>query len=123
MAEVTLGTLYDFNKQAMLQEPTLTVAEKSIAIDQLVEELLNNISAKAYMCLNNERRDFTIFLNTEIPKMKGHIKNDIREFIDNRGDLISIEKQENGAYEIWIRDNDECFCYMFFDYTNAIIEY
>ena len=75
------------------------------------------------MCLNNERRDFTIFLNTEIPKMKGHIKNDIREFIDNRGDLISIEKQENGAYEIWIRDNDECFCYMFFDYTNAIIEY
>jgi hypothetical protein len=123
MAEVTLGTLYDFNKQAMLQEPILTVAEKSIAIDQLVEELLNNISAKAYMCLNNERRDFTIFLNTEIPKMKGHIKNDIREFIDNRGDLISIEKQENGAYEIWIRDNDECFCYMFFDYTNAIIEY
>ena len=60
MAEVTLGTLYDFNKQAMLQEPILTVAEKSIAIDQLVEELLNNISAKAYMCLNNERRDFTI---------------------------------------------------------------
>lgn len=123
MAEVTLGTLYDFNKQAMLQEPILTVAEKSSAIDQLVEELLNNISAKAYMCLNNERRDFTIFLNTEVPKMKGHIKNDIREFIDNRGDLISIEKQENGAYEIWIRDNDECFCYMFFDYTNAIIEY
>jgi len=123
MAEVTLGTLYDFNKQAMLQEPILTVAEKSIAIDQLVEELLNNISAKAYMCLNNERRDFTIFLNTKIPKMKGHVKNDIREFIDNRGDLISIEKQENGAYEIWIRDNDECFCYMFFDYTNAIIEY
>ncbi len=123
MAEVTLGSLYDFNKQAMLQEPILSVADKGKAIDQLVDELLNNISSKAYMCLNNERRDFTIFLNTQIPKMKGHIRNDIREFLDNRGDLISIDKQENGAFEIWLRDNDECFCYMFFDYTNAIIDY
>ena len=123
MAEVTLGTLYDFNKQAMLLEPVLTVAEKAEAIDKLVEELLNNISSKAYMCLNNEKRDFTIFLNTQIPKMKGHIRNDIREFLDNRGDLISIEKQEDGAYEIWLKNNAECFCYMFFDYTDAIIEY
>jgi len=123
MAEVTLGTLYDLNKQAMLLEPVLTVAEKAEAIDKLVEELLNNISSKAYMCLNNERRDFTIFLNTQIPKMKGQIRNDIREFLDNRGDLISIEKQEDGAYEIWLKNNAECFCYMFFDYTNAIIEY
>ena len=123
MAEVTLGTLYDLNKQAMLLEPVLTVAEKAEAIDKLVEELLNNISSKAYMCLNNEKRDFTIFLNTQIPKMKGQIRNDIREFLDNRGDLISIEKQEDGAYEIWLKNNAECFCYMFFDYTNAIIEY
>jgi hypothetical protein len=123
MAEVTLGTLYDLNKQAMLLEPVLTVAEKAEAIDKLVEELLNNISSKAYMCLNNEKRDFTIFLNTQIPKMKGHIRNDIREFLDNRGDLISIEKQEDGAYEIWLKNNAECFCYMFFDYTDAIIEY
>jgi len=123
MAEVTFGNLYDFNKQAMLQEPILSVADKGKAIDQLVDELLNNISSKAYMCLNNERRDFTIFLNTQIPKMKGHIRNDIREFLDNRGDLISIDKQEDGSFEIWLRDNDECFCYMFFDYSNAIIEY
>ena len=61
--------------------------------------------------------------DTEEKKMKGCIKQDIREYLDNRGDLISIDKQDNGAYEIWIKDNAECFCYMFFDYSNAIIDY
>ena len=123
MAEIELGSLYELNKQAMLLEPVLNVSDKNIAIEKLVKELIENVEAKAWMCLNHERRDYTIFLNTEEKKMKGCIKQDIREYLDNRGDLISIDKQDNGAYEIWIKDNAECFCYMFFDYSNAIIDY
>ena len=123
MAEITLGNLYDFNKQAMLLEPVMNLSDKNVAIEKVVNEFIENSDAKAWMCLNHERRDYTIFLNTEEKKMKGRIKQDFREFLDNRGDLISIEKQDNGAYEIWIKDNAECFCYMLFDYSNAIIEY
>jgi hypothetical protein len=123
MAEITLGNLYDFNKKAMLLEPVLNVVDKNAAIEKVVKELMENSDARAWMCLNHERRDYTIFLNTQEPKMKGHIRQDLREYLDNRGDLISIEKQDDGAYEIWIKENAECFCYMLFDYSNAIIDY
>lgn len=123
MAEITLGNLYDFNKQAMLLEPVLNVVDKNVAIEKVVKELMESSDVKAWMCLNHERRDYTIFLNTQEPKMKGQIRQDLREYLDNRGDLISIEKQDDGAYEIWVKENAECFCYMFFDYSNAIIDY
>ena len=124
MAEVTLGNLYDFNKQAMKKEPILNMVEKNEALEELIEEMVQKKEVTAWMCLNHERRDFTIFLNkNQEKKLRGQMKQDLREFLDNRGDLISIDKQESGAWEIWIKDNNEAFCYMFFDYSNAIIEY
>ena len=124
MAEVTLGNLYDFNKQAMKKEPILNLVEKNEALEELIEEMVQKKEVTAWMCLNHERRDFTIFLNKDQEKkLRGQMKQDLREFLDNRGDLISIDKQESGAWEIWIKDNNEAFCYMFFDYSNAIIEY
>lgn len=124
MAEVTLGNLYDFNKQAMKKEPILNMIDKNNAIEEIIEEMVQQTDAIAWMCLNHERRDFTIFLNkNKEKKLRGQMKQDFREFLDNRGDLISIDKQESGAWEIWIKDNNEAFCYMFFDYSNAIIEY
>jgi hypothetical protein len=124
MAEVTLGNLYELNKQAMLLEPVLDMVEKNDALEKIITEMIEQENVRAWMCLNHERRDFTIFLNCyKDKKLRGQMKQDLREFIDNRGDLISIDKQDNGAYEIWIKDNAECFCYIFFDYSNAIIEY
>jgi len=122
MAKISLGSLYDFNKQAMKNEPILDMIEKNKAIDTIAEELINN-EAQAWMCLNNERKDFTVFYNSQEKKLKGNIKQDLREYLDNRGDLISVDKQAEGAYEIWLKIDNDCFCYMLFDYSNAIIYY
>ena len=40
----------------------------------------------------------------------------------DRGDILSIEKQEDGNFEIWIRVNKEVFAYYLFPYDNAVIE-
>ena len=42
----------------------------------------------------------------------------------NRGQVLSIDKQEDGNYEIWIRDpkTKENFVYYLFDYSYGIIK-
>ena len=115
-------SLYEMNKQLMVKEPLLTKEE----IDKKVAEVVDMIDAsraRAWMLLCNERQDYTIFLHTNHVVLRNQLIEDLKETILNRGDLVSIDKQENGSYEIWIKDNNECFCYILFDYSNAIIDY
>ena len=48
--------------------------------------------------------------------------NELTECLKNRGDILSIDDQHNGAWEIWIRNEEGIFCYYLFPYDNAIIE-
>lgn len=120
--EVTFGmTLYEMNKQLMAKEPLLT----KVALEEKLEEIKTMITdspARAWMLLCRERQDFTIFLKT-FHVVKSSLKEDLKETILNRGKVISIDKQVDGAYEIWVKDNNECFCYILFDYSNALIDY
>lgn len=123
MVQANIGvSLYDMNKQLMLKEPLLNLVETKEAIENLVKAIAES-SSKAWMLLNNERQDFTIFYHSSDKILKGNLRNDLRETILNRGKLISIDKQIDGNFEIWVKDNNEAFCYMFFDYSNAIIDY
>jgi len=123
MAEITLGDLYQFNKSAMAQIEPLDQLSINVAIDEIAtyiteESLLHN---KAYwMLLNNERKDYTVIH----PLTKEGIKAELLETIINRGLILDATKQEDGAYEIWIRDPEskENFVYYLFDYTNGIVE-
>lgn len=124
MSEITLGNLYDFNKSAMSQLKPLDV----IAFNTLTDELSSFIYDKSiaenktyWMLLNNERRDYTIF----IPLTKEGILPELRETLTNRGLVLDIaRKEDEDAYEIWIRDDqtNENFVYYMFDYTNAVIK-
>ena len=44
--------------------------------------------------------------------------------LTNRGQVLSIDKQNDGNYEIWIKDfnTKENFVYYLFDYTFGIIK-
>ena len=40
----------------------------------------------------------------------------------DRGEVLSIEEQSDGNYEIWIRNNEGSHAYYLFPYDNAVIE-
>ena len=122
MSEITLGNLYDFNKQAIANEPPLDMIEFNIDTDNLISDIMAQAvkGHKYWMLLNNERKDYTVFI---LLTKEGTLK-EFRETLQNRGQVISIDKQEDNNYEIWIREPEtqENFVYYLFDYTFGIVK-
>ena len=120
MSEVSLGTIYDINKNIMskmdkLSNPALMNKLKK------VEQYFNE-NKMYFMLLCHERRDFTLFRLTETNSPKEAISI-LKECLQNRGMVLEIEKvEETNAFEIWIKIDDEAFCYYLFPYDDAIIE-
>lgn len=124
--DVSLGTLYDLNKQAVLKEKKMTIAEIT-KIKPNLEEWFNwHIDGYAIL-LCRERYDFTVFhlyekQNPNPPKIA------VEELIDllkSRGKIISIEKDSNtinNAWEIWLEIDKEAFAYYLFGCDDWVIE-
>lgn len=125
MSEVTVGTLYDLNKQAVQAELSLTgeMLEKK---KELIIEFLKDKAKVYYMLLCHERRDYTLFRNPmrhaeHLDEMANCL---IDECLLSRGLIKGIDKtKDNQAIEIWISDNGEAFVYYFFPYDDAVIEF
>lgn len=120
MAELDLGlNLYDMNKQAYSQEKPLDPLELNIATTKMIETIME--TKKPYwMLLCRERNDYTVF----IPLTKEGTIHELIPTLNNRGQVLDIQKQEDGNYEIWIRDieTQENYCYYFFDYSFGVIQ-
>ena len=129
-SEVTLGNLYDMNKQLMANENEITQAELALAKSHLQTWVANLFTQKYLMLLCHELRDYTLFnldkTNTwkEIPLQTTYMAvNDIIECMTNRGTILAIEDQQDGAWEIWLRNSEGCFAYYLFPYGEAVLEY
>lgn len=129
-AEVTLGNLYDINKQLMEQEPELTTAELELAKEHLRVWITKCFSQKYLMFLCHELRDYTLFNLDKTDTWKEISPNtcyavveDIIECMTNRGTLLAIEDQKNDAWEFWIRNSEGSFAYYLFPYREAVLEY
>lgn len=129
-SEVSLGNLYDMNKQLMEKTPALTEAEVTLAQSHLRQWIVNNFKQKYFMLLCNELRDYTLFnLDKTSTWATAHYENvqfaasDIIECMTNRGTLISIEDQSDNTWELWIRNSEGCFVYYLFPYGEAVLEY
>ena len=121
MAELNLGTLYDFNKEAMKNEKPLDLIQFNVQTKEVCVEMQER-EAQYWMLLCHERRDYTVFNIIACSDVKD-IEVELRPTLLNRGTIISIEKQPDEAWEIWIRDEDEDnFVYYLFPYDNGIIE-
>ena len=122
MPDIDLGiNLYDFNKQAMAQIEALDPIEFNKITEGIADTMFSNKDTKlAWMLLSNERKDYTVF----IPLTKEGILKELRPTLRNRGLITDITKQEDGNYEIWIRDPEtkENFVYYLFDYTFGLIQ-
>ena len=125
--EVTLGTLYEMNKQAIISQPSLKQSE----IDKIklkLEEWFNWTLDGYAMLLCRERYDFTVFhlyekQNPNPPKVATE---ELIDVLKNRGKILSIEKDattiNNNAWEIWIKIGNEAFAYYLFGCDDWVIE-
>lgn len=123
---VSLGTLYDFNKQIISKQGTMSQSEiDSIKPD--LEAWFNWQIDEYVMLLCRERYDFTIFhLYTKAsvnPPKTATLE--LIELLKSRGRILSIEKDSNvmnNAWEIWLDIDGEAFAYYLFNCDDWVIE-
>lgn len=123
-SKVSLGTLYDINKNAMKSIKELSYEER-VAKRKLVEDFITDTHNHYYMLLCNDRRDFTIVTldATNEEKRAAAAFTVVDECLVNRGKIKAIDLTEHkDAIEMWLNIDDEEFCYYFFPYDNAIVE-
>lgn len=118
MSEINLGNLYEFNKSAYKKEKPYDAVELGAKLTE-IEPVL--IDSKYWMLLCHDRRDYTMFVNTTVKK--GKFAQELKETLMNRGLILDIEQQKDGAFEIWIRDFDtnENFAYYLFEYGDGVV--
>ncbi len=126
MAELDLGTLYDFNKEAMKNEKPLDPImfnTKTQKVAEEIWELMEDCGDQYWMLLCHDRRDYTLF-NILGAVDADPIVKELRPTLLNRGYVLSIDKQPDDAWEIWIRDveTEENFAYYLFQYDQGVIE-
>lgn len=117
-----LENLYEINQTAYAKEPLMTKE----AIEKKQEEIteyFQNHSNTYFMLLCNERKDYTVIkLNHSNVQSAADAAAAIIECLSNRGSIIEIEKQDNGAYECWIKRSKLAHMYALFPYDAAVIE-
>lgn len=77
-----------------------------------------------FMLLNRDINYYTLFNaisyqdeNTE------HIADVVLECVNERGEIYSVVcNEDHGTIEIWAKVNDELGCYLFFEYSDGVIE-
>lgn len=123
---VSLGTLYDFNKQIMLKQSKLSKS-KLKAVESKLEDWFNWQIDGYAMLLCRERYDFTVFhlyenQNLNPPKVAA---TELIDLLKNRGKILSIEKDSNvmnNAWEIWLEIDGEAFAYYLFNCDDWVIQ-
>ena len=124
--DVSLGTLYDFNKQVVLSQGKLSKS-KIRAIEPDLEEWFNQQLDEYAMLLCRERYDFTVFhlYEKENPNPCKIAVTELISLLKNRGNILSIEKDTNimnNAWEIWLEINGEAFAYYLFNCDDWVIQ-
>jgi len=123
---VSLGTLYEFNKQVIINQGKLG-KKKIESIKPQLEEWFNWQIDGYAMLLCRERYDFTVFhlyekQNPNPPKIA---TSELIEVLKNRGKILSIEKDSNtinNAWEIWLDIDGEAFAYYLFNCDDWVIQ-
>ncbi len=126
---VSLGTLYDFNKQIMLKQEKLSESEIK-AIESELEEWFNWQIDGYAMLLCREKYDFTIFhlYEKQNPNPSKIAVTELIDLLKNRGKILSIEKETinsymtNNAWEIWLEIDGEAFAYYLFNCDDWVIQ-
>lgn len=118
---VSLGTLYEINKEIMRQLPPLQGDDLDKQLASIGAWFSSDMNKRYYMLLCRERADYTIFqFNSE--NYNKAIK-ELVSILEERGTILKISYvHAQNAYEIWIKDMNEVYMFMLFDCDDFIIE-
>lgn len=122
--KVSLGTLYEMNKQIMKNRKQLSEKELN-AIKKDLEQWFNWHLDGYAMLLCRERYDFTVFHLYEQanPNPPAIAAKELIELAKERGQVLSIEKElDNNAWQIWIKIENKPYAYYLFNCDNMVIE-
>lgn len=121
--DVSLGNLYDINKQLMATMPEMTDAEINLITPQLEEWFNWKLDGYA-MLLCRERYDFTVFhlYEKQNPYPQKVAVSELFELLKERGKILSIEKADEISWEIWIKIDEEAFVFYLFGCDKWVIE-
>lgn len=132
MAELSMGTLYDANKNLMNAKIEGTgeykfkpLSHLELAAAQKKIEDFFNWKCDCYgMLYCRERSDITIFhmYEKQNPNPPALAAKECLGCCTDRGEVLSIEEQEDGNFEIWLRIDDEPYAYYLFPYDLGVIE-
>ena len=116
-----MSNLYEFNKINMAQIKPVDPIWFNQHCAKVAEEIWDS-QTTYWMLLCRERNDYTVFRTINASTKK--IEEELQPTLKNRGSILLIDKQPDGAWEIWIRDvmTSENFAYYLFDYTPAVID-
>lgn len=115
---LSLGNVYDMNKQIISQMPILNKEKIKEAIENIKTYAKDN-DGKFFMLLCNELKYYTVFV-----KDNGHYEmpNEVIECAAELGKLKSVSIDENGAVELWVQpEGDEPHVMYFFNYDKGVI--
>ena len=121
--EVSAGNLYDLNKQIIQEKEPMTLLEIT-ALYPALEQWFNMIIDTYAMLLCHEQRDYTIFhlYENQNPNPPAVATKELIGCLTDRGEILYIEETPDKAWEIWLKINNEPFCYYLFRYDDAVIE-
>lgn len=123
MGEVSLGTVYEINKNLMRREEKLSRPAFANKLKLVKNFFLKN--NKYFMLLCNDQKDYTVFVMNSLTDEAGDkMVQEFKECLINRGETLSIDYApgDQNAFEIWIRVDEEPCCYYLFPYDSAVIE-
>lgn len=112
-------SLYDLNKQIVMQQADLDEAGRQTAI-----ALINNYvkSDKFFMLLGKEIGYYTVFMREPIAITNETIGEAVIDCLNSIGTIKSIDKLENNdAIEIWVVKENEPTVLYFFPYNEGVI--
>ena len=132
MSDISLGTLYDVNKNLVLNGEIKLTEGVINSKKEIIKNFLRKMGNTYYMLLCNERKDYTVFrkgfYDEDIYLDDEHQLDEIvnilvDECMMNRGEIRGIDlTKDKDAIEIWLIIENEAYCYYFFPYDAAIIE-
>lgn len=125
MAQISMGSLYDANKQLMASGKFKPLTEPELVSVQKKFEDFFNWKCDCYgMLYCRELSDITIFhmYENENPNPPAIAARECLGCCADRGEVLSVEEQSDGNYEIWIKIDNEVHAYYLFPYDRAVIE-
>ena len=120
----TTSDLYSLNKQIVKQTLSPMSEETIEEKRKPLEEWFNWIIDAYAMLLCHERRDYTVLHlyekeNRNPPEVA---VNELLLCLKERGSILSIDQTPDKAWEIWVKIDQEPYCYFLFRCDDAVIE-